>query len=122
MTDTITGVAIPFAINPATGGVIWTSGPAKLAQNVRMILATRLGERPMNRNFGTQLREMVHEPNDGGLANLLARQVREALVQMEPRIAVADITFRGEGASLTLDVTYLPADRSKTETLLIPLG
>jgi phage baseplate assembly protein W len=87
-----------------------------------MILGTRLGERPMNRNFGTQLREMVHEPNDGGLASLLARQVRDALVQMEPRIAVADISFRGEGASLTLDLTYLPADRTKTETLLIPLG
>jgi len=118
----IRGPSIPFAIDPVTGGVRMIQDRAKLAQNVRLILATRLGERPLNRNFGTQLRNLVQEPNDGSLTALLVRQVREALVQMEPRVLVADIGFRGEGHNLILDLTWLAAENPQPERLSIPLG
>ena len=118
----IRGAAIPFAIDPESGGIRMRSGREKLAQNVRTILATRLGERPMNRNFGTQLRALVQEPNDGSLGALLVRQVREALVQMEPRVLVADIAFRGDGRDLVLDLTWLVAGSPQPERLSFPLG
>jgi uncharacterized protein len=118
----IRGAAIPFAIDPESGGIRMRSGREKLAQNVRTILATRLGERPMNRNFGTQLRALVQEPNDGSLGALLVRQVREALVQMEPRVLVADIAFRGDGPDLVLDLTWLVAGSPQPERLSFPLG
>jgi phage baseplate assembly protein W len=118
----IRGAGIPFAIDPESGGIRMCSGRDKLAQNVRVILGTRLGERPMNRNFGTQLRALVQEPNDGSLGALLVRQVREALVQMEPRVLVADIAFRGEGADLMLDLTWLAAGSPQPERLSFPLG
>ena len=121
MTD-ITGAAIPFAIGPETGGIRQRTGRDKLAQNVRLILATRLGERPMHRTFGTQLRALIQEPNDGSLGALLVRQVREALVQLEPRVLVADITFHGDGPDLALDLTWLMAGSPQPERLSIPLG
>jgi hypothetical protein len=118
----IRGPAIPFAIDPETGGVAMRSGRDKLAQNVRLILATRLGERPLNRDFGTQLRALVQEPNDGSLGALLVRQVREALVQTEPRVLVADIAFHGDGPDLVLDLTWLVAGSPQPERLSVPLG
>ncbi|MGV6875478.1 GPW/gp25 family protein [Pseudochelatococcus sp. B33] len=118
----IHGPAVPFAIDPETGGVRMVSDRDKLAQNVRLILGTKMGERPLNRGFGTQLRALVQEPNDGSLGALLTRQVREALVQMEPRIVLADIVFRADGPGLTLDLTWFAAENPQPERLSIPLG
>ena len=119
--DIIKGPAFPFAIDAATGGVSWTTGLEKLTENVRLILGTRIGERPMNRNFGTPIRDLVHEPNDGSLARLIARHAREALAQLEPRILVTDVQFRTKGGELVLELRYTPADRPQAEMLSIPL-
>jgi phage baseplate assembly protein W len=120
--DPIRGPAYPFAIDSATGGVAWATEGDKLADNVRLILGMRIGERPMNRDFGTPIRAMVHETNDGGLARLLARHARDALTQFEPRILITDLRFEGKGGELVLEIHYRRANRPQAETLRIPLG
>ena len=122
MSEAVTGPAFPFAIDPATGGVAMTSGTDKLADNIRLILGMRVGERPMNRNFGTPIRALVHEPNDGGLARLISRYARETLAQLEPRIRVIDVRFQATGGEAVLELRYMPVDRPESQLLLIPLG
>lgn len=118
----IKGPAYPFAIDPATGGVAWATERDKLADNVRLILGMRIGERPMNRNFGTPIRDLMHEPNDGGLARLIDRHVRDALTQLEPRILVTDLRFHSAGGELMLELQYIRADNPQSDTLRISLG
>jgi phage baseplate assembly protein W len=118
----VRGPAFPFAIDPASGGIAWSAGAKKLTENVRLILSTRHGERPMNRDFGTRIHSLVHEPNDGGLAQLIAKQAREVLMQAEPRIIVADIRFHQNGSELTLELEYLPADTPQTEVMFVQLS
>ena len=120
--NAIKGPGFPFAINASTGSVGWSTDNAKLLENVRLILGTRIGERPLNRNFGTPLRDLVNEPNEGGLARLIARHVREALTQLEPRILVTDINFQTHGGELSLVLNYTTSNRPQAETILIPLG
>ena len=116
------GPAFPFEIDPATGGVAWSDGPGKILENVRLVLATRHGERPLNRSFGTKIHQLVHEPNEGGLARLIAKQAREALMQLEPRIMVTDVRFRQSEGELVLELHYIPADRPQADVMLVPLG
>lgn len=118
----VRGPAFPFAIDPATGSVAWTSGAKKLAENVRLILTTRYGERPMNRDFGTRIHSLVHEPNDGGLARLVSQQAREALMQLEPRIIVTDVRLQQVGPELTLELHYVLADSPQAEIMYVQLG
>lgn len=118
----ITGPAFPFTIDPATGGVAVTSGEAKLADNLRLILGTRLGERPMNRRFGSPLHDMVHEPNDGSLARLISRHARDTLAQLEPRIFITDLQVTQRDGELAIELTYATADRPQPQQLLLPLG
>lgn len=118
----VRGPSYPFAIDPDTGGVAWSTGRRKLADNVRLILTTRVGERPMARDFGTPIHSLVHEPNEGGLARLIARHVREGLMQLEPRILVSDIQFRHDNGMLTLELSYQLADDARTEIMLVQLG
>jgi uncharacterized protein len=86
MTDDIAGPAYPFRIDPASGGVSWATGGDKLRQNVRIILGTRYGERPMLRDFGSRLHSLVHDPNDSAIADILGTQAQQALLVWEPRI------------------------------------
>jgi phage baseplate assembly protein W len=118
----VRGPAFPFAIDPASGGVAWSNGRKKLVENVRLILTTRLGERPMKRDLGTPIHSLVHEPNEGGLARLIARHARDALMQLEPRIVVTDIRFQQSGGDLTLELEYVLADNPQTEVMFVQLG
>ena len=118
----VRGPTIPFAIDRARGGIAWSHGTAKLAENVRLILTTRHGERPMNRDFGTRIHALVHEPNDGGLGRLIARQAREALMQLEPRIIVTDVRFHQKGSELVIELHYMLADDPQAEIMFIQLG
>lgn len=115
------GPAYPFAIDPATGGVAWASGRDKLTQNLRLIIGTRIGERPMMRGFGTPLHAAVQEPNDETLARLITKQLREALIQAEPRIVITDMRVARNGGELLLELHYVPSDRPQPETLYLPL-
>ena len=116
------GPAFPFAIDPHTGGVSVASGEDKLVDNVRLILGTRLGERPMIRTFGSPLRALINEPNDGGLGRLITRYARETLMQLEPRIRVLDVQFRSVGGEAHLELKYAPADRADVRLLMVPLA
>lgn len=118
----VSGPAFPFAIDPHTGGVALVHDEPKLVDNVRLILSTRLGERPMIRTFGSPLRALVNEPNDGGLGRLITRYARETLMQLEPRIRVLDVQFRSDGGEAQLELRYATADRPDVRLLLVPLS
>ena len=86
--DDVRGPAFPFRIDPATGRIAMTEGEAKIRDNVKLIIGTRLGERPMLRSFGSRIPGLVHNPDDEVLVDIAAKQAAEALLQWEPRIVV----------------------------------
>jgi phage baseplate assembly protein W len=118
----IRGMQIPFRIDPETGGVAQVAGAAKVRQNVRMILATRIGERVMLRGFGTRVHSLAQEPNDEVLETALLRQVREALTVWEPRVLITRAQVRRDGGEAVLVLDYTLTTESVTDTLLVPLG
>jgi phage baseplate assembly protein W len=60
---------------------------------IHLILATRIGERPFNPEFGSRLPELVFEPNDAILQRLLMFYTGEALRRWEKRIEVMSVTI-----------------------------
>jgi len=121
MIDDINGPAFPFRIDPATGGVDWARGRDKVRQNLRIIFGTRVGERPMLRDFGTQFADLVHDPNDNVLAELVQIQGKQVLMQWEPRILVTDTTVEQVDAELTLTVSYIHTEEPVSGQLIVPL-
>ena len=122
MFESIEGIAFPFRIDPATGGVAVAAGAEKIRQNVRIVLSVRLGERPMLRDFGTRLPAMVHEPNDGVLRDVLQNQVRQALLQWEPRIMVADAQVTQDEGEATLVLNYVATGDPRINQMVLPLA
>jgi phage baseplate assembly protein W len=121
MIDDIAGVAFPFAIDPATGRVAWAFGSDKLRQNVRLILGTRYGERPMLREFGTRLHSLVHDPNDDVMVELLRTQAQNALLQFEPRILVTQTQVTQEEGEVRMLLNYTHTTEPVADQLVLPL-
>jgi phage baseplate assembly protein W len=121
--DDLAGTAFPFAIDEATGGIAWSNGAAKIRENVRIILGTRYGERPLLREFGTKVQSLVHDPNDAVLADLLKNQVQESLLRFEPRILVTQVLVEqdADAGELRLRLFYTFTTEAGINEMLIPL-
>jgi phage baseplate assembly protein W len=121
MIDDISGPAFPFRIDPATGGVAWATGRDKLRQNVRLVLATRAGERPMLRDYGTRLHSLVHDPNDEVLAELARTQAQQALLQFEPRVLVTQTHIMQTDGEVRMQINYTHTTEPVADQLILPL-
>ena len=115
------GVAYPFRINPDTGGVAWSHGPVKVREDLRILLGTRFGERPMLRDYGSRLHTLVHEPNDNVTADLMRKQAHEALVRWERRVIVTRAALDRRNGDLSLIVNYIHSDQPVAAEMTIPL-
>ena len=86
-------------------GVGWTS-PVRLDENgqiqvakyeeavrqsIFMILGTAKGERVMRPNFGCGIHDKVFAPNSSGTLGQIISDVRDALIEWEPRIDILDV-------------------------------
>jgi phage baseplate assembly protein W len=118
----IRGFAFPFRFDDRTGSVTTVTGSEKIRQNIVLILGTRMAERPMMRDFGTRLAALVHDPNDDVLADLIRNQVRNALLQWEPRVLVTGARVEQREGLLKLFLTYVMIQESRTERMVVPLG
>ena len=121
MAETIRGFGFPFRIEPS-GGVAARDGAAKIRQNIMVMLGTRLGERPMLRNFGTRIASLVHDPNDDVLADLIRTEITEAILMWEPRVLVSSARVEQVEGMLRLFVTYAVLSEGRSERMVIPLG
>jgi hypothetical protein len=115
------GSAFPFRIDQRTGGVAMTEGADKIRDDLRVLLGTRLGERPMLREFGTRIHALVHEPDDDVTADLLRKQAHEAVVQWERRVIVTRAVVDRTDGELRLVLGYVHADRPVAAEMIIPL-
>src|SRR4051794_17888486 len=112
------GMRIPFGIGP-TGGIEWTSGADKVRQNVGIILSVRLGERPLQRDFGTRIPSLAHEPNDEVLGALVESQAREALMRWEPRLLVTRARTEHDDGELRVWLDYVQLDRQASGRIAV---
>ena len=104
-------------------GVGWTSpvqlkenGQIKVAhyedsvrQSIWMILGTAKGERVMRPDFGCDIHEKVFSPNNSGTVGQIVSDVRDALVEWEPRIDVLEvdtISDRSQPNVILIQVNY----------------
>jgi len=122
MSDDVQGAAFPFRIDAATGRVAMASGRDKIRQNVRLVLSTRIGERPMLRDFGTRIPALAHDPNDDVMADLLQNQARQALLQWEPRILVTAMQLEQQEGEARLRLNYVHTTEPLADLLLLPLS
>ncbi len=116
------GFAFPFRIDPLSGGVAATAGPDKLRENLKHLLLTRVLERPMLREYGGGVTQLLHENVNDGLIAVARHQISRAIFRFEPRILLQEVSVIPRNGELTLRVIYLQADQPGLQSLALPLG
>ena len=99
-----TGWSFPPAFGRGGAEVAMVSGVEDIQQSLQILLATRLGERVMQDEFGCALDSVVFEELDQGLINTLNRSIADAILYHEPRITLEqiDIDERADQPGLLL--------------------
>lgn len=107
--DEFLGVGWGFPFELAGGDVRMAAYEESIRQAIRIILETARGERVMRPDFGCGLHERVFAVNDSTTHGAVTDDVREALLQWEPRIEVLRVTVAADGAEenvLRISISY----------------
>ena len=103
-----TGLKSPDSFSRASGKVRYNSGLDRINQSICHILGTRLGERFFVPEFGCRIYELIFEPNDYILHDMLIIYIKEALTRWERRIKVLEVNpvvVEGEN-EVPINITY----------------
>ena len=103
------GVGWRFPIGPdGHGQIAEAAGEESIRDAIWIILSTAPGERMMRPDFGCGIHDLVFAPNSAGTASRVAGEVRQALLQWEPRIDVLDVrvSSSGDGEELLIQIDY----------------
>lgn len=86
-----------FPVGPdGSGGLSLSSGHSEIAESIRLIIGTSLGERVMRPNFGCRIHELVFHPLIGETLGLCRRYVEEAIGWWEPRIELREVNVTAD--------------------------
>jgi phage baseplate assembly protein W len=117
-----TGLRFPLQTT-AHGRVAVSSGDRRVEESIMLILGTRLGERVMQPGFGCGVHDLVFAPNNAATHTRAIDAVRRALVMLEPRIDVLEVTAESAPAEpnlLLLRVDYRQRMNNAIGNLVYP--
>jgi uncharacterized protein len=122
------GISFPFRISPSTGGVQTARWNDKgditlIKQSIIQIVATRFGERTVEKTFGTDLVTYVFDPMDDVLQQGLQYAVMRALTNWEPRISVIGISFytSPDDGAVLLQIDFQVTRSGTQDSVSIPI-
>lgn len=92
-------------------------------QSIWMILSTAKGERVMRPDFGCDIHDKVFSPNSLGTVGQIVSDVRDALIEWEPRIDVLDVDTipdRNQPNVILIQVNYQVRTTNNIFNLVYP--
>ncbi len=116
------GWAFPLRTTPS-GGIALVDGDTEIAEAIRLVLGTAIGERPMRPDFGCGIHDLVFAPADGALIGRIEQEVRASLLRWEPRITVDRVQALPDAddpGTVWITVRYLVLDTDDPRNLVFP--
>jgi uncharacterized protein len=100
------GMSFPPRVG-GDGRVAWSEGSDNIRENVRVVLATQLGERLMLPQFGTDLAERLFDPNTAATHRLIHERIITALQRWEPRVVVESVHVKADPGDVTAAIATI---------------
>ncbi|GAA3625757.1 GPW/gp25 family protein [Flavivirga jejuensis] len=118
-----TGWHFPIKFSAYTKDVTMVSNAECIVQNIRMLLSTRQGERPMYPEYGHQLYIMIFETMDQTLIYRVKEHLEYIFMIHEPRITLEDIIIEEKEDYeniILIDLHYLIRESNTRTNLVFP--
>lgn len=101
------GMDLSNLFSNITGKVNYNKGFDRINQSLYIIFNTLFSEAPMLPILGSNLNHLLFEPSDMVLEELVELYMREAIENLEPRIAISKITVKAEDHYVSIEIIYL---------------
>ncbi len=88
-----TGWGFPPTFSRGIDTVEMISDEADVHSSIEILLATTIGERVMQPEYGCNLRDLLFEPLNLGTRTYFKRKIEMAVLLFEPRIRLDDVGF-----------------------------
>ena len=124
MANEILGRGWAFPILPdAAGRLQYVEGERDIEQALRIVLLTRVTERPMRPAFGSAVASYLFAPGSVKYLGLLEGAVREAIRDWEPRVELLDASAVADAATpslVTVSIDYRVRRTNNRANLVFP--
>jgi len=99
---------IEFQMKRDVGGeIIIVHGEDAIGQSIKNILSTYPGERIMNPEFGSRMRDFLFEPMNIITVERMELEIRRALTQWEDRVNIIQIKVKDDLDNNYYDITVM---------------
>ncbi|WP_349743009.1 GPW/gp25 family protein [Roseateles cavernae] len=118
------GWSFPPRFSARSRGVEMVEGEADIAESLRILMSTHVGERLMQPAYGCRLRELVFEAANEQTLTELRDMLTKAILFFEPRITLEFVDARIsdlEPACLELSLHYSVRSTNTRHNLVYPL-
>ena len=119
-------INLSFKRHPVTNDVVTIRNEDAIKRSVRNIIFTILGEKPFEPNFGSVINESLFDLNTNVSEIRLSDEIRQSLLNFEPRISSIEVTVsiypdsHEMNATVQYDITGIQAPPQTVEVLLFP--
>jgi phage baseplate assembly protein W len=96
-----------FIVNPITGDLAVVKNEKSISQSIKNLIYTNFGER-FFQNIGSNVRNVLFEPNDYIIQDDLQFHITTTINQYEPRVNLlgVDVFLNQEQDSVSVNITY----------------
>jgi phage baseplate assembly protein W len=117
------GWKFPVQVNPKTGRIDTSEYEQDVREAIWIILSTARGERAMRPDFGCGIHDLVFAPINAATIGEVENNVRESLVNHEPRIEIINLNVSDEEAhngKLLISIDYRVRTTNNEFNLVYP--
>ncbi len=117
------GLSFPPRVDSATGRFIMCEGEDDIKEAIYIIVMTRLGERAMMPEFGSDLHSFVFDLPDSDAMTMIETEILKALAYFEPRVIDVSVDVDDEEISngkIIIDINYVVRATNNPNNLVFP--
>lgn len=115
------GQGLAFPLQLLNGAAQVSSGFDLIRSSIKNILAFSVGDRFFLGEFGSRLDELLEEPNDEILQNLITSFVIDAVTQWEKRVQSVSTTIDSvTDAAVMVEVSYQIVNTQNSDSFVYP--
>ena len=119
-------INLSFKRHPVTNDVLTVSNEDAIKRSVKNIVFTILGEKPFQPDFGSVINNSLFELNTSLNEIRVSDEIRQSLLNYEPRIDNVEVTTEiypdsnELNCTVQYDIVGIPAPTQEVEVLLFP--
>jgi phage baseplate assembly protein W len=100
-------ISMTFQSNPLTNDLIALKNENAIARSIRNIVFTLPGEKFFNENFGSNISRTLFENVDDISASIIVDEIRQSIINYEPRVQLIDVQSFPDYDNGSFDVTII---------------